>query len=522
MIMSVHTVDQASSTTSNSPPDIPSVAPWDEHNQKWVSYVHPSNWKNPIPNGKYNLLVIGAGPAGLVAAIGAAGLGAKVAIVEKHLMGGDCLNVGCVPSKALISAAKAVAAVRDAHEFGVHVPDGVTMDFGTVMERLRKTRADISHHDSAKRLTDLGIDVFIGSGQFTAARSFEIDGQTIEFSKACISTGARAAAPPIRGLEDVEYLTNENVFTLTELPRRIAFIGGGPIGCELSQAFRRFGSEVILVASKRGILPKEDREAAGIVRESLLRDGVDIRGGARDLHVRNVHDGMQLSVDAGDDTWDATVDKLVVAVGRAPNVESLGLAAAGVRYAKEGIRVNDRLQSSNPHIFAAGDVASEYQFTHSADFMARIVIGNALFFGRSKASALTIPWCTYTEPELAHVGKTEKELHSDGVDFQSFTVHMNEVDRAILDGEDEGLVRVHADKKGRILGATIVAAHAGDMIAEISVAMTNGLGLGSIAKTIHPYPTQAEAIRKVGDLYNRTRLTPFVKRAMNMILAWRR
>ncbi|MDC0937184.1 mercuric reductase [Pirellulales bacterium] len=391
---------------TGSPPDIPSVSPWDEHNQKWVSYVHPADWQNPTPSGTYNLLVIGAGPAGLVTAIGAAGLGAKVAIVEKHLMGGDCLNVGCVPSKALISSGKAVAAVRDAHEFGVEVPNGVHLDFASVMQRLRKTRADISHHDSAARLSELGIDVFIGSGQFSRRRSFEIDGKTIRFSKACIATGARAAAPPICGLEDVEYLTNENVFTLTELPPRIAFIGAGPIGCELSQAFRRFGSDVTLVESNRGLLPKEDREAAEILRQSLLRDGVNIRGGVRDLRVRKANEGIHLSVDTGDVAWETTVDELVVAVGRAPNVEKLGLDAAGVEYSKHGIRVNDRLQSSNPHIPAAGDVASKYQFTHAADFMARIVIGNALFFGRSKASSLTIPWCTYCEPELAHVGRT--------------------------------------------------------------------------------------------------------------------
>jgi pyruvate/2-oxoglutarate dehydrogenase complex dihydrolipoamide dehydrogenase (E3) component len=402
------------------------------------------------------------------------------------------------------------------------VPEGVNVNFASVMQRLRKTRADLSHHDSASRLAELGIDVFIGSGQFTGRKTFEIDGKTISFSKACIATGARASAPPIRGLEDVEYLTNENVFTLTELPRRIAFIGAGPIGCELSQAFRRFGSEVTLVESNRGLLPKEDREAAEIIRQSLQRDGVDIRGGVRDLSVRKASDGIHLSVDAGDVTWETTVDELVVAVGRAPNVEKLGLDAAGVEYSKHGIQVNDRLQSSNPHILAAGDVASKYQFTHAADFMARIVIGNALFFGRSKASSLTIPWCTYCEPELAHVGKTAQELIDDGAQFQTFTVQMNEVDRAILDGEDEGFVRVHTDQKGRILGATIVAAHAGDMIAEFSLAMTNRLRLGNIAKTIHPYPTQAEAIRKVGDLYNRTRLTPLVKRVMKAILTWRR
>jgi pyruvate/2-oxoglutarate dehydrogenase complex dihydrolipoamide dehydrogenase (E3) component len=504
--------------------DIPATSPWDEHNQRWVSYVHPLDWQNPQPSGRYNLLVIGAGPAGLVAAIGAAGLGAKVALVEKHLMGGDCLNVGCVPSKALIAAAKAAAAVRRAHEFGVRVPDGSTVDFAAVMERLRRLRADLSHHDSAARFTELGIDVFVGDGQFVDRKRFEIDGRTIEFSKACIATGARAAAPAIEGLGDVPYLTNESVFSLTELPRRIGFIGAGPIGCELSQAFRRFGSEVTLVESAHGILPREDREAAEIVLQSMLRDGVDLKCCARDLRVRQEDDGIHLAVhlDHEQQQYDVAVDQVMVAVGRAPNVEGLGLESAGVEYQPKGITVNDRLQTTNRRIYAAGDVASKYQFTHSADFQARIVIQNALFFGRRRASKLTIPWCTYTEPELAHVGKSQAELEQSGTECQTFTVDMNEVDRAILDGEDEGFVRVHADHKGRILGATAVAAHAGDMIGELSLAMTHGLTLGKISGAIHCYPTQAEAIRKVGDAYNRTRLTPTVKKVMSALVGWQR
>ncbi|MCA9142134.1 MAG: mercuric reductase [Planctomycetaceae bacterium] len=504
--------------------DIPATNPWDEHNQRWVDFVHPLDWKNPEPSGRYNLLVIGAGPAGLVTAIGAAGLGAKVALVEKHLMGGDCLNVGCVPSKALIAAGKAVAAVRDAHHFGVRVPEGTSIDFAAVMLRLRRIRADISHHDSAARFSELGIDVFIGDGEFMGRNTFAIDDKTIRFAKACIATGARAAAPPIDGLESVPYLTNETIFSLTELPRRIGFIGAGPIGCELSQAFRRFGSEVVLVESEHGILPREDREAADIVLQSLLRDGVDLQCCARNLRIRQEADGIHMAADSehGKQHYDLAVDQLMVAVGRAPNVENLGLEAAGVEYHKKGIKVNDRLQTTNANIYAAGDVASKYQFTHSADFLARIVIGNALFFGRGRASALTIPWCTYTEPELAHVGKTVAELEADGIDFQTFTVQMSEIDRAILDGESDGFVRAHADRKGRLLGATVVAAHAGDMIGELSLAMTHGIPLGQIASAIHPYPTQAEAIRKLGDAFNRTRLTPTIKGLMNTVLKWRR
>jgi pyruvate/2-oxoglutarate dehydrogenase complex dihydrolipoamide dehydrogenase (E3) component len=504
--------------------DIPATNPWDKHNQRWVDFVHPLDWKNPQPSGQYNLLVVGAGPAGLVTAIGAAGLGAKVALVEKHLMGGDCLNVGCVPSKALIAAGKAVAAIRKANQFGIRIPEGTTIDFAAVMQRLRQVRADMSAHDSAARFSDLGIDVFIGNGEFTGRKTFEIDGETIQFAKACVATGARASAPPIDGLDSIPYLTNETIFSLTELPQRIGFIGAGPIGCELSQAFRRFGSEVVLIESEHGILPREDREAADIVMQSMIRDGVDLRCCSREVRLRQESNGIHLAGTSkhDDKPFDITVDQLMVAVGRAPNVEGLGLEAAGVERHAKGITVNDRLQTTNPNIFAAGDVASKYQFTHSADFLARIVIGNALFFGRGRASALTIPWCTYTEPELAHIGKSVQELESSGTEFQSFTVSLKDVDRAILDGETEGFVRAHADRKGRILAATIVAAHAGDMIGELSLAMTHGIRLGQIASAIHPYPTQAEAIRKLGDAYNRTRLTPTVKALMNTVLKWRR
>ena len=509
-------------STISTPPDLPPVHPWDDHNQRWVGHVRPAEWRNPQPAGRYNLLVVGAGPAGLVAAIGAAGLGARVALVEKHLLGGDCLNVGCVPSKALIAAGRRASAVRDAAAFGVRVPDGVEVDFPAVMQRLRRLRADMSAHDSAERFTSLGVDVFLGDGRFTGRDRFEVDGREISFARACIATGARAAAPPIPGLQEVEYLTNETVFTLTELPRRLGVIGAGPIGCELAQAFRRFGSEVHLVESMHGILPREEPGAGEIVRRSLERDGVTIHCCGRELRIAADGDAIRLVYESHDTGYDIAVDALLVAVGRAPNVEGLGLDAAGVEFNARGITVDDRLRTTNRRIFAAGDVASKYQFTHSADFLARIVIGNALFFGRSRASALTIPWATYTEPELAHVGRTAHELDEDGIAYKTYEVPLAEVDRAVLDGETDGLVTIHADRKGRILGATIVAAHAGDLIGEVSLAMTNGLRLGDVARTIHPYPTQSEAIRKVGDLYNRSRVTPLVHGILDRLLRWRR
>ncbi len=504
-------------------PDEP-VSPMDEHNRKLLSNVHPPQWVNPEPAPRYNLVVIGGGTAGLVAAAGAAGLGAKVALIERHLMGGDCLNSGCVPSKALLRASRAVAQVRRAGEFGVKVPDGVSVDFPAVMERLRRLRADISANDSAARFKKLGVDVFVGQGRFAASDRVEVGGKTLRFTRAVIATGARAANPPIPGLEDAAALTNETVFSLTELPKRLLVIGAGPIGVEMAQAFARFGSQVTLFESMHGMLSREDQDAAEIVRKSLERDEVDFlccveierlecSGAVKTARFKSKHGP------SGSKEFDA----VLVAVGRTPNTEGLGLDAVGVAYDKSGVKVDDHLRTANPRIFAAGDICLEPKFTHTADFAARIVIQNALFMGRKRFSALTIPWCTYTDPEIAHVGLYEKEALAKGLKTKTFVQSLQDVDRAILDGETEGFVKILAeDGTDRILGATIVASHAGDMISEVSVAINNGIGLAGIGATIHPYPTQAEAVRKLGDAYNRTRLTPFAKTALGTWLGWTR
>ncbi|MDX9787713.1 MAG: mercuric reductase [Desulfobacterales bacterium] len=492
--------------------DQPILTPWDKHNQQLASHVHPADWQNPTPASRYNLVVIGAGTAGLVCAAGAAGMGAKVALVERHLMGGDCLNVGCVPSKAIISAARVAAAVRDAAAFGVQVPGGVKVDFSQVMERMRRLRTSIAPNDSVQRFSDMGIDVFIGNGRFVDAETIDVHGRQLKFKKAVIATGARAAAPPIEGLDEVAYLTNETVFSLTELPKKMAIIGAGPIGCEMAQAFARFGSEVFLIETMHGILPREDKDASGIVLESMRKDGVKLLCCGKGLKLARVDGGkIRLTVDSHGKIYDEVVDQLLVAVGRAPNVENMGLEDARVTFTKKGVQVNDRLQTSNPDIYAAGDICSPYQFTHAADFMARIVIRNALFLGRAKVSALTIPWCTYTEPEIAHVGLYEKEAREQGIAVETFTRQLQEVDRSILEGHTNGLVRVHIRKgTDKIIGATIVAFDAGDMISELTLAMSHGLGLKHLSAIIHPYPTRAEAIRQVADAYNRTRLTPRV------------
>jgi pyruvate/2-oxoglutarate dehydrogenase complex dihydrolipoamide dehydrogenase (E3) component len=501
-----------------------SLQPYDEHNQALASNVHPPDWVNPDPDGRYNLVVIGGGTAGLVSAMGARGLGAKVALIERDLLGGDCLNVGCVPSKALISAARVAATVREASRFGVNVPQQPVIDFAAVMERMRRLRAGISPHDSAARFRDSGIDVFIGDGKFSDEKTIEVGGKSLKFKRAVIATGARAAALPIPGLQEVHPLTNESVFSLTELPQRLIVIGGGPIGTEMAQAFARFGSQVTQIEKADHILPREDSDAALIVQDAMKRDGVKfvLRATVKRMERRGDENVVTVEVDGSES--EIIGDQVLVGIGRTPNVDGMGLELAGVNFdSRRGIDVNDRLQTSNPNIFAAGDVASKYKFTHAADFMARIVIGNALFMGRGKASALTVPWATYTSPELAHVGMQPGEAEQQGIEIDTYTQPMSGVDRAILEGETEGFVRVHVRKgTDKIVGATVVATNAGDLIGEITLAMKNGLGLKKIGSTIHPYPTQGEAIRKLGDLYNRTRLTPTVAAVMKKWLVWNR
>ena len=499
------------------------IAPVDEYNRALIANVHPPGWVNPKPSGRYNLVVIGAGTAGLVTAAGAAGLGAKVALIEKTFMGGDCLNVGCVPSKALIRAARAVADVRDAGEFGVRVPKGATTDFPAVMERLRRLRAGISPNDSAERFRSLGVDVYFGEGRFTGPEVLDVGGQALHFKKAVIATGARASGPSVPGLLDAGALTNESIFELTELPDRLVVLGGGPIGCELAQAFARFGSRVTLIERGDQLLGREDRDAAAFVEASLRRDGLTILFGATLKGVRVGGTEKILTVECDGSTSELRADAILAAVGRAPNVEGLGLEAAGVAFGPTGVSVDDRLRTSNPRIFAAGDVASRFKFTHAADALARVAIQNALFLGRARASALTIPWCTYTDPEVARVGINEFQAEHESIPVRTIVQPLAEVDRAVLDGETEGFVKVLVEAGGdKVLGATVVARHAGEMISELTLAMVGGLGLKTLAKTIHPYPTQAEAIKKVGDAYNRSRLTPAVKRLFEVWLRWTR
>lgn len=504
----------------------PEVMPRDRYDETLLANVHPNDWVNPVPAERYNLVVIGAGTAGLVSAIGAAGLGAKVALIERRLMGGDCLNVGCVPSKTLIRASRAVANVRDAREFGVVVPEGVRVDFAAVMERVRRVRAKISPHDSALRLRDeFGIDVFFGDGRFVGPDAVTVGEATLKFSRAVIATGARAAVPPVPGLAEAGFLTNETVFNLTELPRRLAVLGGGPIGCELAQAFARLGSIVTIIEAGQQFLPREDSDAVATLVAAFARDRVDIRLDTKLATVERRGLEKVLHLASGGVSTTLEVDAILVGVGRTPNVDGLGLDAAGVRAGKGGIEVDDHLQTTNRKIFAAGDVCSPYKFTHAADFMARAVIQNAFFgfAGKKRVSQLTIPWCTYTDPEIAHVGLHVRDAKARGIDVTTFIVPMADVDRAVAEGDESGFAKVHVRAgSDEIVGATVVSRHAGETISEITAAMTAGLGLGKLASVIHPYPTQAEAIRRAGDAFNRTRLTPGRARLLRRYFAWRR
>lgn len=487
------------------------ISPIDVHNELLVSRVHPLDWSNPQPAERYDLIVIGAGTAGLVVAAGAAGLGIglKVALIEKHLMGGDCLNVGCVPSKTMIRSSRVVGEMQQARSFGVMPPDQIEVDFAAVMERVRRVRSEISENDSAQRFQKLGVDIFLGEGKFLDRERIAVGDQILKFKKAVIATGARASHPDIPGLAEAGFLTNETVFSLTDRPNRLAIIGGGSIGCEMAQTFRRLGCEVTLFHNKNRLLDREDPEAAELLQQVFLQEGIQI---AFDSSIDKVETTTQGKV-IHFNSQQITVDEILVGAGRSPNVERLNLDAVGVDYDKKGVKVNDYLQTTNPRIYAAGDICMGWKYTHAADAAARIVIKNALFspfgLGRSKLSSLVMPKAIYTDPEIAQVGLSEAP------NAEVIKISLERVDRAIADGETNGFVKIlHRKGSDQILGATIVARHAGEMISEITLAIVGKRGLNTLSSVIHPYPTQAEAIRKAADAYRKTLLTPTSQRLL--------
>lgn len=474
--------------------------------------TRPPGWSPPTPHDRYDLLVIGGGSAGLVAAYGARLFGARVALVERHRLGGDCLHTGCVPSKALLRAARAAAEARRLDDFGLS--GEVRVDFPAVMARLRAVQAEVAAHDSAAALAAQGVHVFFGDGHFVSPDAFRVGSVTLRFRRACLATGSSPALPDLAGVDAA--LTTDTVWRLETLPRRLAVIGGGPVGCELAQAFARLGAEVQLYQRAPRLLPRDDAEAAEHVRAALVADGVVVHLGAR---VTSLRDGVRL----GDDP-PRRADAILVATGRRPHVGDLGLDAAGVEHGPEGVRVDRHLRTTARRIYAAGDVAAgQPRFTHAADAHARLVLANALFCGRRRVDRLLVPHCTYTDPEVAQVGLTADQAAARGPEVETLTRPLRTNDRAVLDGASVGFARVHlAAGTQRILGATLVGAHAGEMIAEVTLAMRGGRGLSALRRTIHPYPTQAGVLARLGDDAYARSWHPWLKRALRGWLAFTR
>jgi pyruvate/2-oxoglutarate dehydrogenase complex dihydrolipoamide dehydrogenase (E3) component len=489
----------------------------DVYERERLEYLRPPDWTNPTPSGRYHLVVIGAGAAGIAAATTAAASGAKVALIERNLLGGTCLNVGCVPSKAIIRSSRAFAEMRTAARYGARHPDGgacdVDVDFVAVMDRMRRLRTWVSRGFDVQQLTAAGIDVFFGDAKFANSKSVKVRGATLRFKKALIATGSRADVPLIPGLNRAGYLTNETVFDLTALPKRLLVIGGGPLGCELAQAFCRFGAKTIIVQDLPLFLPKEERDAAQLLADAFTHDGLEVRLNTTVTHVRIKADAMIADLISADYKSRVTVDAVLTGVGRLPNVEDMNLEAAGVDFdPTAGVRVDDFLRTTNHRIYAAGDVCLEHKYTHVAEATARMAVDNALFLGRQRLSALTVPWCTFTDPEIAHVGLSVREAAEKGIPVKTFTVMLHEMSRAVVDGEDVGFVKIHVrDGTDRILGATIVARHAGEMISEITTAIVAGVGMRALSRIIHASPVQAGAIKAAADAFCNAQVTPPIK-----------
>jgi pyruvate/2-oxoglutarate dehydrogenase complex dihydrolipoamide dehydrogenase (E3) component/uncharacterized membrane protein YdjX (TVP38/TMEM64 family) len=481
-----------------------------------------ARWKKPA-RFERNLVVIGAGSAGLVAAYIAAALRAKVTLIEKHRMGGDCLNTGCVPSKALIKSARVVAQMRRSEEYGLGkaTPE---VDFARVMERVQRVVRAVEPHDSAERYAGLGVEVVRGEARITSPWTVEIDGKrTLTTRAIVIAAGARPLVPPIPGIERIRVLTSENVWDLRERPARLAVLGGGPIGCELAQAFARLGSRVTQVEMLGRLLPREDPEVSEMVRARFAEEGVDVRTGHRALRIEA---GRTLVCEQNGREVPIEFDQLLCALGRVPNTAGYGLEELGIPVTKSRtVETNEYLQTAYPNIYACGDVAGPYQFTHTASHQAWYAAVNALFgpFRRFRADYSAIPWATFTDPEVARVGLNETEAKEKHVPYETTVYGLDELDRAIADGTARGMVKVLTSPGAdRILGATIVGEHAGDLIIEFITAMRHGIGMNKILGTIHIYPTLVEANKYAAGAWRRAHAPQRLLAALGRFHAWMR
>lgn len=470
---------------------------------------------------EFDICVIGGGAAGLVVAAGGASLGAKVALVEKHKMGGDCLHYGCIPSKTLLQSARVAHTMANADDFAIpgHTPRA---DLSTVMERVASVIKSIEPHDSPERFRELGVDVILGAGQFTDSQTFTVNGREIRAKHFVIATGSRAAIPAIEGIENTPYLTNEQVFDLREPVDSLIVIGGGPIGIEMAQAFGRLGSQVYVIQRGTQILPKEDPDMAEVVATQLRKEGVQLLTEHNPIRVEGSTGNIQLTLqDSNGNEKTISASHLLVAAGRLPNVEKLGLEAAGVELHNGHIISDARLRTSNKRIFAAGDVVGGPQFTHMAEHHAGVVLRNAIFRMPAKIEKKVIPWATFSEPELACVGLSETEAEQQGIRHKVYSFPFQDMDRAKADGTTEGFAKIITTPKGKLLGAAIVGPHAGELIHEYVLAIAKGMSAADLSSVIHIYPTLAQINRRVADARMKEGLTPTAKKWIKRIFRLR-
>ncbi|MEL6938687.1 MAG: FAD-dependent oxidoreductase [Cyanobacteria bacterium J06598_1] len=468
---------------------------------------------------EYDLVIIGGGSAGLVAASAGAQINARVALIEKDKLGGDCLHYGCVPSKSLIHAAQIAYNVKTASRFGIYT-DAPTIKLDEAMGHVQEVVETIQEHDSTERFEKLGVEVIYGMGQFVDDKTFEVNGRQLKSRAFLVATGSRPTVPPVQGLKEAGFLTNEQVFNVKDRPDALAVIGAGPIGCELGQSFSRLGSEVTLLASRDVIMPKEDPEAAAVVQKQLVSEGLRIMTNTRAERVDLVNGRKQIT--AGGET--ITVDEILIATGRTPNVGSLNLEAAGVDYDKKGIKVDAKLRTSNKRIYAAGDVIGGYQFTHVAGYEAGVAMQNALIMPTKKADYRVIPWATFTEPELARVGLTENQARDRyGDDVFVLKQGFDGVDRALAESAGYGFAKFITKKDGELLGAHIVGPHAGELIHEAVITMSQKLKVSAM-QCIHVYPTLSEISPKTALLLTKQKYAKntFLQNCLRKFFNWRR
>jgi len=473
----------------------------------------------------YDLIVMGGGATGLTGSGVGVTLGAKTLMIERRRLGGDCTWTGCVPSKVLLKAAKVAYHIRCASQFGLS-DQPLKVDFGRVMSHLKERRREVYEDaDRPEIYEDMGVEVRFGEARFADAHTIEIehDGivDRVTGRYILIGAGARAFVPPIKGIEGVPYLTNETLFELDELPPRLAIVGGGPIGTEMAQAFHRLGSEVTVLDMLPRILANDDEELAAIMQATLEREGVRYVLGAGVKGVRTTVDGIALEAEKDGEVRVIKSDALLMATGRRANLDGLNLEAAGVAYTRAGITVDDHCRTNRRHIFAAGDVTGRYQFTHMSEHMAKIAVTNALLKVPMKIDTKHVPWATFTDPELAHVGATEKQLKEAGTSYQVFRFPFSRIDRALTDSETTGWIKVFAKKSGKILGATILGASAGEMISEYALAMRNGITLRKISDTIHPYPSYGLGVRRAADQWYVSKQSPTLTRMLQKVFGYR-